>query len=91
MISTLLQLITRRPPADYDRNFVEEVRLLEHRQRRNPRVEKLIFICWLLIAGKCALVVWLVERYHMNFSPLWVNAPTIFFALMCTAAYFWRE
>lgn len=88
MISTLLQLITRRPPADYDQNFVAEVRV---RRQRNPRVEKLIVVCWLLIAAKCALVMWLVDHYNMDFSPLWVNAPTVFFALMCTAAYFWHE
>lgn len=91
MIPNLLQLITRRPPSDYDRGFVEEVRLIESVPPRNPRVEKLILVCWLLIAVKCWLVVWLVDKYHMKLDPLWVNAPTVAFALMCTAVYFWRD
>lgn len=91
MFPNLLQLITRRPPPDYDRGFVEEVRLVEYAQSRNPRVEKLILICWLLIAGKCWLVMWAVEKYHMKFNALWVNAPTVTFALMCTAIYFFRD
>jgi len=44
-----------------------------------------------LIAVKCWTVSWLVERYHMKFDALWVNGPTVAFALMCTAIYFWRE
>ncbi len=91
MIPNLLQLITRRPPADYDRGFVEEVRLLERLPRRNPRVEKLLLWCWLLIAIKCWLVVWLVEKYAMKFDPLWVNGPTVASALLCTAVYFWGD
>lgn len=91
MIPNLLQLITRRPPADYDRGFVEEVRWVEHLPRRHPHVEKLILVCWLLIAVKCWLVVWLVEKYSMKFDPLWVNGPTVASALLCTAVYFWGE
>lgn len=64
---------------------------MEHRPVRNPRVERLILACWILIAGKCWLMSWLVARYHMKFDALWVNAPTVTFALMCTAVYFWRE
>lgn len=91
MIPNLLQLLGRRPPAEFPRGFVEEVRLVEHLPRRNPRVEKLLLVCWLLIAVKCALVVWLVGKYHMNFDPLWVNAPTVMCGLLCTGVYFWRE
>jgi hypothetical protein len=91
MIPNLLRLLTRRPPADYERGFVEEVRLLDHLPPRNPRVEKLILFCWILIVLKCWLVVWLVGKYHMKFDPLWVNAPTVMAALMCTGAYFLRE
>jgi len=91
MFANLLQLISRRPPPDYDRTFVEEVRLTDYLPERNPRVEKLILVCWLLITVKCLLVVWLVGKYHMHFNPLWVTAPTVIFGLMCTAAYFWRE
>ncbi len=91
MIPHLLQLITRQPPPEYDRGFVEEVRLVEHLPPRNARVEKLLLGCWILIALKCWIVTWLVKKYAMGFDPLWVNAPTIAAALLCTAVYFWRE
>ena len=91
MFANLLQLLTRRSPTDHDTSFVEEVRLVDHLPPRNPRLEKLILICWVLIAAKCYLVVWLVTKYHMKLNPLWVNAPTVAFALMCTAVYFWRD
>lgn len=91
MFANLIQIITRRPPSDHGRAFVEEVRLVDHVIPRNPRVERLILVCWFLIVGKCALVIWLIGKYHMKLNPLWVNGPTVFFALMCTAAYFWRE
>jgi hypothetical protein len=91
MIPNLLRLLARRPPAEYHRGFVEEIRLVEHLPRRNARVEKLLLTCWLLIAVKCALVVWLVGKYHMKFDPLWVNAPTVMCGLLCTGVYFWRE
>jgi len=91
MFPNLVRLVTRRPPPDYDRGFVEEVRLVEFLPVRNRRVEKVILICWLLIAGKCWLVTWLVGKYHMNFAPLWVNGPTVFFALMCTAVFYFRR
>jgi hypothetical protein len=91
MFANLLQLLTRRPPPDYDRGFVEEVRVADHVPARNKRVERIIFVCWILILAKCWLVVWLVDKYHMKFSPLWVTAPTIVFALICTAVYYFRE
>jgi hypothetical protein len=91
MFANFIDLITRRPPAEYHRGFVEGVRLVDYRQPRNRRVEKIILVCWILIAAKCALVTWLVGKYHMNFDALWVNAPTVVFALMCTAVYFFRE
>lgn len=91
MFANLLQVITRRPPSDAGRGFVEGVRLVDHVPRRNPRAEKLFLVCWLLIAGKCWLMIWLVEKYHMPLNPLWVNAPTVAFALLCTAVYFFRD
>lgn len=91
MFPHLVRVISLRPPPEYDRGFVEEVRLVEFVRARNARVAKLILVCWLLIALKCEAVIWLVDRYHMKFSPLWVNAPTVCFALMCTAIYFWRD
>ncbi|HWL14039.1 MAG TPA: hypothetical protein VNR00_00460 [Opitutus sp.] len=91
MFPNLIQLLTRRRPAEFDRGFVEAVHLVEHLPRQNRRIERLILVCWILIAVKCWTVSWLVERYHMKFDALWVNGPTVAFALMCTAIYFWRE
>ncbi len=91
MFASLLQLLTRRPAPDCERGFVEEVRVSDHLPPRNRRVERILLGCWLLIAAKCWLVVWLVEKYHMKFSAWWVTAPTVLFALLCTAVYFFRE
>ena len=90
MFSSLFRLIARHPTTESARGFVEEVRLPGVVPPRNPRVERVLLGCWLAIVGKCWLVVWLVEKYHMNFSPLWVTAPTVGFGLLCTAAYFFR-
>lgn len=91
MFPKLLRLIARPGPADSGHGFVEEVRLIDAMPARNRRVERLILAGWLAIAVKCVAVVWLVGKYHMHFSPLWVTAPTVFFGLMCTAAYYFRE
>lgn len=91
MFPHLVRVIVRRPPPEYDRGFVEEVRLVEFVRARQPRVAWLLLVCWALIAAKCALVVWLVEKYHLWFDPLWVTAPTVACALLCTAIYFRRE
>ena len=90
MFANFLQLITRRPPPDYERSFVQEVRV-KQRSPRNPHIERLIVVCWLLIIAKSFLVVWLVDKYHLTFHPAWIIAPTVISALLCTAVYFWRD
>jgi hypothetical protein len=90
MFSNLLQLITRRTPPDYERSFVQEVRVRE-RSPRNPRIERLILICWLLILVKSFLVIWLVDKYHLTFNADWIIVPTVIAASLCTAVYFWRD
>ena len=90
MFANLLQLITRRPPPDYERSFVQEVRI-KQRSPRNPRIERLIFVCWLLILVKSFVVIWLVDKYHMKFNADWIIVPTVIAGLVCTAAYFWRD
>jgi len=61
----------------------------ERRRQHRRRVETLIFLCWALIAAKCFVVVWLVNHYNMPFNPMWVVAPTVSFAFVATAAYYW--
>ena len=91
MFANFLQLISRRPPADLSERLVEGVKLIDHTPKRNRRAERLFLVCWLLIAAKCWLIIWLVDKYHMKLNPLWVNAPTVAFALLCTAVYFLRD
>ncbi|MBS0630581.1 MAG: hypothetical protein JSS11_01605 [Verrucomicrobia bacterium] len=90
MFANLLQLITRRESRGYEHGFVQEVHR-DGRAPKNPRVGKLLFAAWLVIAAKCWLMMWLVERYHMPFNALWVNLPTIAFGLLITVIYFRRE
>lgn len=86
----LIQLIAPRASSDDPGRFVDEVRVVDTTPVRNRRVEKVLLLGWLAIAAKCALVAWLVAKYQMPFSPLWVNAPTVFFGLACTALYYRR-
>jgi hypothetical protein len=80
-----------RPPADdYDRVFIKKVAIRTVRTPR-PRFARLILAGWVLIAGKCWLVTWLIGKYHVPIDPLWVIGPTLLFALLCTAVYFRRE
>ncbi|HET7535453.1 MAG TPA: hypothetical protein VFJ90_03310 [Candidatus Didemnitutus sp.] len=90
MFADLLQWISRRPAPDYDRAFIRDVRV-RIRAPRNPRVERFILICWILIAIKHVAVIWAVHRYHVPFHQLWVNAPTWFAGLAATLAYYLKE
>jgi hypothetical protein len=90
MFADLVRLIHRRHPADYERNFVREVRV-KTRSPRNRRVERLIAVCWVIIVIKSFAVIWLFDRYHVPVNALWVIAPTIFFAALCTAVYLLRD
>ncbi len=74
----------------YERGFVREVNVRE-RPPRNPRVEHVIEICWVVIALKSVAVVWLFDRYHVPVNPLWVIAPTLVFAALCTLVYLLRN
>jgi len=90
MFADLVRLISRRPPADYERSFVREVRV-SHKAPRNRRVERVIALCWVLIVIKSLAVLWLFDRYHVPVNPLWVIAPTFIFAALCTAVYLLRD
>ncbi|HXQ81119.1 MAG TPA: hypothetical protein VN775_07405 [Opitutaceae bacterium] len=90
MFADLVRLINRRPPVDYERGFVRAVSVRE-RAPRNLRVERVIAICWAVIALKCVAVVWLFGHYHVPVSSLWVIAPTVVFAALCTLVYLLRD
>jgi hypothetical protein len=87
MFADLFQLKTRRAPGGIDRAFISEVRV-RHSVPRDPRVEKIILICWLLIAVKHVAVIWAVHHYHVPFHQLWVNAPTFLLGLLATLVYY---
>ena len=65
--------------------LTEEEKLARHRRR----VEVLIYVCWGLIVLKAFVVVWAVDYFSIPFNPLWVIAPTVAFAFLATAAYYW--
>jgi uncharacterized membrane protein YgcG len=90
MFADLIRLINRRPPADYERGFVREVSV-HQKAPRNRKVERLFAVCWVLIILKSFAVVWLFDRYHVPINPLWVIAPTIVFAALCTVVYLLRD
>jgi membrane protein YdbS with pleckstrin-like domain len=90
MFADFIRLISRRPPVDYERGFVRGVKVGE-KAPRNRRVERLIAICWVVILVKSFAVLWLFDRYHVPVNPLWVIAPTIVFAALCTVVYLLRD
>jgi hypothetical protein len=90
MFADFVRLINRRPPVDYERGFVRSVSV-SGRSPRNRRLERLFAVCWVLIIIKSFAVVWLFDRYHVPVNPLWVIAPTLIFASLCTVIYLLRD
>jgi hypothetical protein len=90
MLADLFQWIVRRRAPDYDRAFIEDVRV-RRPERPSPKVERLILVCWILIAIKHVAVIWAVHHYHVPFHQLWVNAPTWLLGTLATVMYYRRE
>lgn len=90
MFPNLLKRVSRRRAEEYGRGFVEEVNIRELSER-NRRMERLIGIFWCVIVVKCVLIWWLIKHFRIPFSPWWVVAPTLIFAGLCTAVYYWRD
>jgi uncharacterized membrane protein YgcG len=90
MFADLVRLISRRPPTDYEQSFVRSVKV-SAKAPRNRRVERMIGICWVVIVFKSFAVVWLFDHYHVPVNALWVIAPTVIFAALCTAVYLLRD
>ena len=89
MFANFLQLITGRPPPGRGHGFVQDVTVQE-RALRDPRVERLILICWVLIAVKHVAVIWAVYRYPIPFHQLWINFPTWLLGVLATGVYYGR-
>jgi hypothetical protein len=90
MFPDLFQFKARSAPADYDRAFITEVKV-RRPQVRDPRVEKIILLCWGLIAVKHGAIIWAVHHYPVPFHQLWINFPTFLLGLLATLMYYWRE
>jgi hypothetical protein len=90
MFANLLQWITRQPARGYDRAFVTAVNV-SRPVPRNPRAEKIILVCWALIAIKHVAVIWAVHHYAVPFHQLWINFPTFLLGLVATCAYYARD
>ncbi|MEY4939036.1 MAG: hypothetical protein RIQ93_771 [Verrucomicrobiota bacterium] len=90
MFPNLLALVTSRPSPDADRTaFVNAVHV-EERELPNPRVERRILICWVLIAVKHVAIIWAVRHYPVPFHQLWVNFPTWVLGTLATGIYYWQ-
>ncbi len=90
MFANLLQFFHRRDPDDLDRTFVTSVQVTRP-VPRNPRAERIILLCWALIAVKHVAVIWAVAHYAVPFHQLWINFPTFLLGLVATWAYHTRN
>lgn len=90
MFPDLFQFKARQEPDAYDRAFIAEVKVHQAKVR-HPRVERVILICWGLIAVKHVAVIWAVHHYPVPFHQLWINFPTFLLGLLATVAYYLRE
>jgi apolipoprotein N-acyltransferase len=79
-----------RGGKDYSAGFVREVTIKSERAR-DAKFERLIAGFWVVIGLKCAAVWWIMVHYHVPINPLWVVVPTLMFAALCTAVYYWRD
>lgn len=91
MFADLLILFHRRPPEDYDLAFVQHVDVRPAAEPRDPRVERLILICWVLIAIKHVAVIYACHHWRVPFHQLWVNAPTWILGVVATLVYYNHE
>jgi hypothetical protein len=92
MFANLLQLITGRPLPDHGQVFVREVTVVRKKKLPpDPRVERLILICWILIAVKHVAIIWAVRHYPIPFHQLWINFPTWLLGVLATGVYYGRH
>jgi hypothetical protein len=91
MFANLIELITGRapPPGPDHHGFVESVSVTITFVRQ-PRVERMILLCWLLIALKHILIIWACRLYPVPFHQLWVNFPTWLLGVLATGIYYGR-
>ena len=93
MFANFLQLLVGRPVPDHEQGFVEAVTIVRHETTplRDPRVERLILGCWVLIAVKHVAIIWAVRHYPVPFHQLWINFPTWLLGALATGVYYARR
>ncbi|MCX6939425.1 MAG: hypothetical protein NTX09_01585 [Verrucomicrobia bacterium] len=90
MFTSFLHLLARRATSEAHHDpFIREV-VVRERDARNPRAERVIFVCWMLIAVKHVAIIWVCQRYPVPFHQLWINFPTWLLGTLATGIYFWR-
>ena len=90
MFANLLQLLRHHPrPVAIPAEFFEEV-VVHDREPRHPRTERMIMICWLLIAVKHVGIIWVCQNYPVPFHQLWINFPTWLLGALATGIYYRR-
>jgi hypothetical protein len=90
MFASFLHLLARRPVSGANQDpFVTEV-VVRERDARHPRVERMIFVCWVLIAVKHLAIIWACQHYPVPFHQLWINFPTWLLGALATGIYLWR-
>ena len=89
VFANFLHLGPGRPSPGGHGAFVEEVSV-SRPESRDPRVLRLILVCWGLIAVKHVVVIWAVWHYRIPIHQLWINFPTWLLGALATAVYFGR-
>jgi len=90
MFANFFELFGRKPDAGYEQAFVKEVDVAP-KHGRSIALERLIWIGWILIVIKCVVVWWACVKYAVPIHPMWVVAPTIMMAVLCTVIYYARR
>ncbi|MBK9991352.1 MAG: hypothetical protein IPP19_11615 [Verrucomicrobia bacterium] len=70
--------------------FIKEIHTSES-PKNSPWATRLIIGGWALIGIKSVVVWWACAHYTLPFHPLWVIAPTVAFAALCTGVYLYAR
>lgn len=73
-----------------DSPFIKDIRVREA-PKTTPWATRLIIGGWILIGIKSVVVWWACAHYGLPFHPLWVIAPTVAFAALCTGVYLYAR
>ena len=77
-------------PMENEPDFIDEIRPSTS-SRGSRWVTRLIIAGWVLIVVKSVFVWWACAHYALPFHPLWVIAPTVASAALCTGLYLYAR